>query len=68
VPDTVEKFEDLDRALATEANGVTILRRLNRTVLPCDGGNHSREFVNALAIVEEVVHHLIYDPLRDLFA
>jgi hypothetical protein len=66
--DTVEKFEDLDCTLATEANGVAILRCLNRTVLPRECGSDSRQFVNALAIVEEVVHHLIHDPLRDLFA
>jgi len=68
MPGAVEKLEDLDRTLATEANGVAILRSLNRTVLPRQGGNHSREFVDALAIVEEVVHHLIHDSLCDLLA
>jgi hypothetical protein len=34
MPGAVEKLEDLDRTLATEANGVAILRGLNRTVLP----------------------------------
>jgi hypothetical protein len=68
MPHTVEKLQDLDRALPAEANGVTILRGLYRTVLPRECGSHSRELVDARAIIEEVVHHLIHNPLRDLFA
>jgi hypothetical protein len=68
MPDTVEKFEDLDRALPPQANGVTILRGLDRTVLSRERGNHGRELVDAVSIVEEVVHDLIDGSLRDLFA
>jgi hypothetical protein len=64
----VEKLQDLDRTFATEANGVAVLRGFNRTVLPRQRGNYGREFVNALAVVEEVGHDLIYDSLRDLLA
>jgi hypothetical protein len=68
MPDTVEKLEDLDRALPAETNGVTILRGLDGTVLLRQCGYHAGEFVDAPAIVEEVVDHLIHDPLRDLLA
>jgi hypothetical protein len=64
--DAVEKLEYLDRTLATEANGITILRSLDRTVLPRELGNYSREFIDALAIVKEIVYHLIDDALRNL--
>jgi hypothetical protein len=68
MPGAIEELKDLDGALATEANGVTILRRLNRTVLPRECRSHGCEFVDALAIVEQVVHHLVHASLRDLLA
>src|SRR6266702_2218693 len=68
MPRAIEELEDLDCTLAAEANGVTILRRLNRAVLAREGGRHGREFVDALAIVEQVMHHLVHASLRDLLA
>jgi hypothetical protein len=66
MPDAVEEFEDLDRPLATETNSVTILCSLNGTVFLGQCRNQGREFIDALAVVEQIVDYLVYASLRDL--
>src|ERR1700704_2724210 len=64
----VKKLQDLDRALAADADRIAILRSLNRTVIFCERGDQRRELVNAVAIVEKIMHDLVQGTLGYLFA
>ncbi|HXB18188.1 MAG TPA: hypothetical protein VNV40_05060 [Steroidobacteraceae bacterium] len=59
VADTVEELEDLHGALAAEADAVAEARGAHTAVLARARIDDTRELRDALAGVEEVVHHLV---------
>ncbi|HYB65346.1 MAG TPA: hypothetical protein VEC59_08825 [Steroidobacteraceae bacterium] len=68
VADTVEELEDLNGALAPEADAVPEAGGAHAALLACAGADDSRELRDALGGVEEITHHLIGAAARHLFA
>src|SRR6516164_11227132 len=60
VADTIEKLEDLDRALAPEAHRIAEVRRVHCTMLAMTGAEDRRKLRDRIAIVVEVAHDLVH--------
>src|SRR5215468_6003075 len=63
VADAVEELENLDRALAPEAQRIAEARRVHRTMLAMTGAEDRRELRDCSAVVVQIAHHLVHIAL-----
>jgi hypothetical protein len=63
VADTIEKLEDLDRALAPEAHRIAEVRSVHCTMLAMTGTEDRRELRDRITIVVEVANDLVHIAL-----
>ena len=68
VADAIEELENLDRALAPEADRITEARRVHRTMRAMTGIEDRRELRDRITIVVQVAHHLVHIALADELA
>lgn len=68
VSHAVKEFQDLNRAFAAQADSITVLCGLNGAVLLSESGHESGKFIDALPVVEKVVHHLVERALCHLLS
>ncbi|HEY0686635.1 MAG TPA: hypothetical protein VGD45_30120 [Steroidobacter sp.] len=66
VTDAIEEFQDLDRALAAEPDGIAIARSVDAAVFLREHGDNAGQRVDAIAVVEQIMHDLTHSALSRL--